>query len=1096
MLLANWLMGLCRNGLRRRGGKVGRRIGSVQRKRDWSSRWLGSVVEPLETRSMFSQAALTAGSLFVTSTGTANDRITVSRNESMIRLNDPNNTITAGAGITVIDTHTVELSAASLSGSFNVNLGDGTDTLTFADGGTFTAVGGFDLAAEEITVGANATLSTRATSDDLVTGNSTANSGNVLMRGRAITVSSGARILAQAVNSGTSFTSGDITLAASATDVRSYFSSLTENQTASVTLAGSSSLRGDDISITADSRDVTGNTVPDLVQDFLGPVRDLIQKATKKNLPTLDGFSAVVNLRGADAFVTVTDTTIVASGRVGITASALADSQLDAQAVSSRIGTDSTNVNLGVAVGYSQAKGTATADILGTTTITAAGNVLISTEANVVAEARAKTQANLGRTGDNADSGANAFALAITNADLTSKANVGQGVSVTSTAGNVNVLANGEVVSKPEAQAGSFHDGMSGVTVGLGFDESEVKATVDGTLTAKGTDPVLRFNPASVVFTNGDTLTISNHGLKQGQRFVYTNGGGESIGGLTDGETYVVNVVNANTVQFARERAVALNAAQTNATATQSVAGLDLKTFDAAANGAVDADNDRMTIANHGFANGQKIIYTAIGSQPILGLRPSSEYLVANVSGNSFQLQSPLTGPLTGGVINLRFEQDQSGNSVRPTGEHGFLFEKARKTFSPQMAVNDTRGTLTLASHGFQTGDAIVYRTDSTKTSVQFPKYHGVPLPTLVRDTPIGGLKDGDIYYVSVVDTNTIRLARSVAGAKAATAVDLTSVGSLTNHGLDFGLTHGIGVQAHLTAENRVNAGSAVGATPPQTEAQSSDAVASDTNDAKKLTEFDPMDTAPADSGSTADDTKQSGSKFKLSVAGGVGLNYVDHDVAATIGSHAILKSEADISVLASIRNDVQLIVEAELTKSKKDSDEQGNGQTPTEINVAAGVALGFYTNSAKATVAGGARVDARDTLTVDAKVEYPFLAAPDGEINAAQLFTDNRPSLRDIFTGKLNFSSDVLNTWVLTKSDSETATVGLAGAVSISIYDNTAEARVGNDARINQDTSTLYRDGSQKVEVTALTDVQLIDMTGLGEIEFTKDQGPSVSQR
>lgn len=374
MLLLNWLSALRTRGARR--GR-GRKRGFLSRGAQWfAGASFSRNAETLEDRRVLSQVSLTSGSLFVTSSGTLSETVTISRNAATITINDPGNPVTAsGAGLTQVNANTVTFDASAVTGLFSVNLGNGTDTIAFAAGTSLTAAGGFDLAAETITVGTNTTLTT---------GGATS---NITARGQAITISAGANLL----------TGGDITLAASATDVRGYFSSLlTPNQKASITLTGST-LQADDIFVTANARDVTGNQVPDLIQDFLGPVRDLIQTATSKPLPTLDGFSAVVNLRGADAFVTVTDATLTASntGRVTITANAQADSQLDAQAVSSRIGTDSKKVNLGVAVGYSQAKGNAIVDLQSTgntqgkqTSIMAGGNVLISSDANVVAEAR------------------------------------------------------------------------------------------------------------------------------------------------------------------------------------------------------------------------------------------------------------------------------------------------------------------------------------------------------------------------------------------------------------------------------------------------------------------------------------------------------------------------------------------------------------------------------------------------------------------------------------------------------------------------------------------------------------------------------------
>lgn len=55
----------------------------------------------------------------------------------------------------------------------------------------------------------------------------------------------------------------------------------------------------------------------------------------------------------------------------------------------------------------------------------------------------------------------------------------------------------------------------------------------------------------SVVSTSNETITVSSHGWSTGDRLVYANGGGGSIGGLTTATSYYVIKVDANTVKLA-----------------------------------------------------------------------------------------------------------------------------------------------------------------------------------------------------------------------------------------------------------------------------------------------------------------------------------------------------------------------------------------------------------------------------------------------------------------------------------------------------------------------------------------------------------------
>ena len=57
------------------------------------------------------------------------------------------------------------------------------------------------------------------------------------------------------------------------------------------------------------------------------------------------------------------------------------------------------------------------------------------------------------------------------------------------------------------------------------------------------------FNSASSVASN--QITISSHGYSTGDAVVYDAAGGEVVGGLTDGETYFVFVVDSNTISLA-----------------------------------------------------------------------------------------------------------------------------------------------------------------------------------------------------------------------------------------------------------------------------------------------------------------------------------------------------------------------------------------------------------------------------------------------------------------------------------------------------------------------------------------------------------------
>ncbi len=93
-------------------------------------------------------------------------------------------------------------------------------------------------------------------------------------------------------------------------------------------------------------------------------------------------------------------------------------------------------------------------------------------------------------------------------------------------------------------------------------------------------------------------------------------------------------------------------------------------------------------------------------------------------------------------------------------GEVKAVVGETYNTFNASTGVNVTTNAITVSSHGYSTGDVVVYVKDG--------------------GTIVTGLTDYSIYYVINVDSNTIKLATSATNATAGTAIDLTVVGSGT----------------------------------------------------------------------------------------------------------------------------------------------------------------------------------------------------------------------------------------------------------------------------------------------------------------------------
>jgi hypothetical protein len=78
--------------------------------------------------------------------------------------------------------------------------------------------------------------------------------------------------------------------------------------------------------------------------------------------------------------------------------------------------------------------------------------------------------------------------------------------------------------------------------------------------------PAEVFDGATGVDDALETVTVTAHGWVTGQSVVYADGGGTAIGGLVDGNTYYVIVMDANTVKLATTKALAVAGTAINLT--------------------------------------------------------------------------------------------------------------------------------------------------------------------------------------------------------------------------------------------------------------------------------------------------------------------------------------------------------------------------------------------------------------------------------------------------------------------------------------------------------------------------------------------------
>jgi hypothetical protein len=272
------------------------------------------------------------------------------------------------------------------------------------------------------------------------------------------------------------------------------------------------------------------------------------------------------------------------------------------------------------------------------------------------------------------------------------------------------------------------------LSVLAGFDDPTKQGSESPTL---GTTTTM---PASSVTVTGDTIALpSAHGWTTGSRVVYRSGSGTAIGGLSDATSYFVIVVNPTTVKLATtlESAVANRAIPLSSTGSgsgHSLGLLDLSrqtAFDAATTTVdVDGSNRLVFPKEHGFADGEQVVYTANGGRVIAGLESGKRYFVKLVDAKTIQLATTSGGT----AIDLA----ATGLDEFGTGSSGESFTPVSgtwTTFTPSSAVTTTRSRadqLTYASpHGLADGSAVIYRANGA---------------------PIAGLVDGETYYAIVID--------------------------------------------------------------------------------------------------------------------------------------------------------------------------------------------------------------------------------------------------------------------------------------------------------------------------------------------------------
>ena len=265
-----------------------------------------------------------------------------------------------------------------------------------------------------------------------------------------------------------------------------------------------------------------------------------------------------------------------------------------------------------------------------------------------------------------------------------------------------------------------------------------------------------------------DTFSDTDHGLLTGDRVAYTTSG-TAVGGLSTAVTnYFVIKTGDDTFKLATTRANAEAGIALDITG----AGTGTQTFTKAAGVAVDLTNytdnirsatfagtvaavavasDSITLSGHGFETGDAVTYANGGGTSITGLTTGNTYYVIKSDNDTVKLATSRTNALAGTAVDLTV--------VGVGASHSLTKTFTSSVDSDDSGVDIVADTLYDAAHELETGDKVTYT---------------------AGDTVVGGLVDGQAYYVIKTSADRYQLAETLSAARAGNALGLTSTGSGT----------------------------------------------------------------------------------------------------------------------------------------------------------------------------------------------------------------------------------------------------------------------------------------------------------------------------
>ncbi|WP_245470225.1 hypothetical protein, partial [Mesorhizobium sp. M2C.T.Ca.TU.002.02.1.1] len=190
-----------------------------------------------------------------------------------------------------------------------------------------------------------------------------------------------------------------------------------------------------------------------------------------------------------------------------------------------------------------------------------------------------------------------------------------------------------------------------GVTVEAGMAEREIEAT-------------------STIDLDADTIFVGEQpGLETGEKVVYSNGGGGSIGGLTNGTDYYVIKGEKGLIQLAASADDADNGVAVDLTSLGSGDAHKLQRPDTTEDDDITFDPDAARFASPGVVTGDEVVYSngGGGNTDIGGLTDGTTYFAIVDGSGNIKLAEDRAKALKGEAIDITSSGTGDGHKLTET---------------------------------------------------------------------------------------------------------------------------------------------------------------------------------------------------------------------------------------------------------------------------------------------------------------------------------------------------------------------------------------------------------------------------------------------